>query len=244
MSFKCPKNTGLYCDESSEPRRQVEQPTSGEVYRSGRVNGISVADFVLDTGASRTLVREDLVPSCAIRNGDVAIRCAHGNAMTYPLAEITISVGVHEELTVQAAISKTLPAAVLLGRDVPELMTLLGTKTGTQKPTTGDPVLVLATTTQAQARTQQQESQTEEHMHVSGATPSKPVFSEEETSDSEGMAEFEFHSFLFSRGREKPRLSRSEKRRARREYVPDLHLPTKSHTHWIFQPKNCQHCRP
>ena len=222
MSFKCPKNTGLYCDESSEQRKPVERPTSGEVYRSGRVNGISVSDIVLDTGASRTLVREELVPPCAITNGEVAIRCAHGNAITYPLAEITISVGAHEELTVQAAVSKSLPAAVLLGRDVPELMTLLGTQRGTQKPTTGDPVLVLATTTRAQARTQQQEeSRTEERMRVSGATPSKPVFSEEETSDCGGMAEFDFHSSLFSGGREKPRLSRSEKRRARREYVTD-----------------------
>ena len=146
MAFKCPKNTGLYCDESSEPRRPVERPTSGEVYRSGRVNRISVPDIVLDTGASRTLVREVLVPPCAIRNGEVAIRYAHGNAITYPLAESTISVGAHEELTVQAAVSKTLPVAMLFGRDVLELMTLFGTKTGTQKPTTGDPVLVLATT--------------------------------------------------------------------------------------------------
>ena len=121
-------------------------------------------------------MREDLVPPCAIRNGEVANRCAHGNAITYPLAETIITVGPHEELTVQTAICKMLPASVLLGRDVSELITLLGTKTGTQKPTTGDSVLVLATTTLAQARIQQQESQTEERMRVSGATPSKPVF--------------------------------------------------------------------
>ena len=169
----------------------------------------------------QNLVQEDLVPQCAVRNGEVAIKCAHGNAITYPLAEITISVGAHEELTVQAAVSKKLLAAVLLGHDVLELMTLLRTKTGTQKPTMGDLVLVLVTTTRVQARTQQQESHTEEHLRVSGGTPSKPVFSEETTSDSEGMGEFDFHSSLFSGGWEKPRLSRFEKRRARREYVPD-----------------------
>ena len=145
MLLKCPKSTGLYCDESSEPRRPVERPTSGEVYRSSRVKGISVADIVLDTGSSRTLVWEDLVPPCAISNGEVAIRCAHGNAISHPLAEIKITVGAHEVLTVQATISKTLPAAVLLGCDVLELMTLLETKTGTQKPTMGDPVLMLHT---------------------------------------------------------------------------------------------------
>ena len=67
MSFKCPKNTGLYCDESSEPRWPVERPTSGEVYRSGRVNGINI---VLDTRASRTWCRKILsrnVPSGMVR---------------------------------------------------------------------------------------------------------------------------------------------------------------------------------
>ena len=44
--------------------------------------------------------------------------------MTYPLAEVEISVS-GRVLTVEAGVSRTLPASVLLGTDVPELMTLL-----------------------------------------------------------------------------------------------------------------------
>ena len=168
MSFKCPNSTGLYSDENCEPRRPVERPTSGEVYRSGRVKDISVADIVLDTGASRTLVWEDLVPPCAISNGEVAIRCAHRNAISYPLAEIKITVGVRGADCASSRLQDS-PGSCTAWMRRPE--------TGTKKPTMGDPVLMLATTTWAQVRTQQQEeSQTEERMRVSGATPSKSVF--------------------------------------------------------------------
>ena len=44
--------------------------------------------------------------------------------MTYPLAEVEISVS-GRVLTVEAGVSRTLLASVLLGTDVPELMTLL-----------------------------------------------------------------------------------------------------------------------
>ena len=96
MSYKCPKNAGLYCDVTTEPPHESTHQAvkEKEVYRRGRVNGIPVEDIVLDTGASRTLVREDLVPPQAIREGpSVTIRCAHGDTVTYPLAQISISVG-------------------------------------------------------------------------------------------------------------------------------------------------------
>ena len=69
----------------------------GDVYRSGCVNGMQVGDIILDTGASRTLVRGDLVPTHAMLEEEVTIRCAHGDAITYPLAQVTISVGPHQE---------------------------------------------------------------------------------------------------------------------------------------------------
>ena len=44
---------------------------------------------VLDTGCKRTMVRQDLVPQEKILEGDVAtIRCAHGDTVLYPLANI------------------------------------------------------------------------------------------------------------------------------------------------------------
>ena len=89
-----------------------------EVYRTGRINGVAVEDIVRNTGAARTLVREDLDPPCTVRGGEVTSRCAHGDAITY---QITLSVGSNPDMTVEAAVSKTLPAAVLLGRDVPGL---------------------------------------------------------------------------------------------------------------------------
>ena len=102
----------------------VGQARGADIYRSGCVNGVMVGDIVLDTGASRTLVHEDLVPPCTLREGEVTIRCAHGDNITYPLASIKVSIG-REELSVRAAVSKTLPASVLLRRDVPEHLVAL-----------------------------------------------------------------------------------------------------------------------
>ena len=106
---------------------------------------------MLDTGASRTLVREDLVPPQAIREGSsVTIRCAHGHTVTYPLAQISISVGSQQAMTVTVAISRTLPASVLLGRDVLKLKELILGNREEQPPQ--DPEPVLAVTTRAEAK--------------------------------------------------------------------------------------------
>ena len=70
-------------------------------------------------------MHEDLVPPCTLRDGEVTIHCVHGDTIAYPLATIKVSVG-GENLSVRAAISKTLLASVLLGRDVSELMSVLG----------------------------------------------------------------------------------------------------------------------
>ena len=119
---------------------------------------MQVANIILDTGASRTLVREDLVPPYAMREGEVTVTCVHGDAITYPLAQITISVGPHKDVTVRAAVAKTLPVAVLIGRDVPQLMDLLNSSC--QKPAVSEnaaPALVAATRAQTE---KQQESST------------------------------------------------------------------------------------
>ena len=207
FSYKCPKNSGLYCDEVSTPALPATE--EGDVYRSGCVNGMQVGDIILDTGASRTLVRGDLVPPRAMLEEEVTIRCAHGDAITYPLAQVTISVGPHLEIAVKAAVSKTLPAAVLLGRDVPELMSLLSNKTEDPEQ---EPSLVLVATTRAQARKQQQE-EVETDGHTKQA----------ETTTTSGETELEdlpnFDSSLFTGGREKPRLTRSQKRAIRQQHT-------------------------
>lgn len=95
------------------------------VVRRGVVEGREVEDILLDTGCSKTLIHKDLVPEGKIQQGEaVAIRCAHGITVLYPLTEISLKVaGCH--ITVEAAVSETLPMSVLLGTDVPELTELL-----------------------------------------------------------------------------------------------------------------------
>ena len=69
----------------------VNQPMAqgSEILRSGKVEGTQVKDILLDTGCSRTLVRKDLVSEDSLLAGEaVAIRCAHGDTVLYPLAQI------------------------------------------------------------------------------------------------------------------------------------------------------------
>ena len=54
----------------------------------------------------------------------VDIKCAHGDTVSYPLAGIKITIGGKDIITT-ASVSSTLPTSVLLGWDVPELVTLL-----------------------------------------------------------------------------------------------------------------------
>ena len=77
---------------------------------------------LLDTGCSRTLVHRDLVPESKIQQGEaVAIRCAHGDTVLYPLAKISLEVAGCP-ITAEAAVSDTLPVSLLLGTDTPELL--------------------------------------------------------------------------------------------------------------------------
>ena len=89
------------------------------------MEGPAVTDVLLDTGWSQTLVKSDLVPTTKRVEGDaVTIRCAHGDTVLYPLANVELVVdGI--PLQVEAAVSDTLPVSVLLGTDVPELDILL-----------------------------------------------------------------------------------------------------------------------
>jgi len=86
------------------------------------VEGQFVNDIVLATGCSRTLVRSDLVIKNRL-NGEksVVVQCAHGDTVGYPVARIEIRVR-GQRVTVEAAVSDKLPHSVLLGTDVPELV--------------------------------------------------------------------------------------------------------------------------
>jgi len=73
------------------------------------------------------MIHEDLVPQDKLITGaSVQLHCAHGDVLTYPLADVLLTVsGV--TIPVRAAISKNLPVSVLLGTDAPELTKLLVT---------------------------------------------------------------------------------------------------------------------
>ena len=128
ISMKFP-SAALFC-RPEQPKLESTAYQSGfkqpSVCRSGQVEGIHVEQIVLDTGCSRTMVKQDLVPEGKIIEGDaVTIRCAHGDTVLYPVAQLELEVdGL--PLCVEAAVSKSLPVPVLLGTDVAELHQLLG----------------------------------------------------------------------------------------------------------------------
>ena len=72
------------------------------------------------------MVHKTWVPPHKRKEGNaVTIRCAHGDTVFYPLADVNVEVdGL--PITVEAAVSETLHASVLLRTDIPELTTLLG----------------------------------------------------------------------------------------------------------------------
>ena len=84
-----------------------------------------------------------LVPAHKFLEGDVVtIRCAHGDTVLYPLAEIEMVVS-GLPVKVEAAVSDTLPVGVLLETDVPELTKLLGAEFSKSEQQ-GDAMVVVA----------------------------------------------------------------------------------------------------
>ena len=93
--------------------------------RAGAVEETPVDGVVLDTGAAKTMIHRDLVPVEKVSSETVNIQCAHGDIVSYPMAEVSMRVG-DQPFTVQAAVSDRLPVPVLEGREVPEFDKLLG----------------------------------------------------------------------------------------------------------------------
>ena len=75
--------------------KQRPYPQQQEVTRAGKVECVTVQDILLDTGASTTLVWKNLVPDEKLIGGEIAIRCAHGDVLCYPLAAVQNEVWRH-----------------------------------------------------------------------------------------------------------------------------------------------------
>ena len=206
----CPSKPALFSSAESEISTEVRTSNDKKVLRQGMVEGSAVDGIVLDTGCARTMVHEDLVPPEKKTGETITIRCAHGDVFDYPLAQVCVSINgaVYE---VEAAVSRTLPVPVLLGRDVAQLVEILREHT----PLEGE---ALKTVTRAQAK-QQDEAETEQLRKEREAqvapTPGDP---EDEDSCSEELPGESFHQDLFKGGRERQRLTRLEKRQNRKKY--------------------------
>lgn len=119
-------------------------------------------DIQLDTGCSRTVVRRDLIDQKKTLEGEsITIQCAHGDIVSYPLADVEILVD-GKLIKVEAAGSNTLPRSVLLVTDVRELSELLEDKKNG---------ISFAVLTRSRAQQKQREEETQRKEEESGARP-------------------------------------------------------------------------
>ena len=87
-----------------------------EMVRSGLVEGRQVRGILLDTGCSWMLARQNLVPPRKKTDGRVSIRCAHGDVVSYVLANISMKIG-GQDIQVRVRLAPNLPGPVLLGTE-------------------------------------------------------------------------------------------------------------------------------
>lgn len=241
MSYNCPNRTALFSNPTSAPitNRQQER-----VCHHGTINGVYSREIVVDTGAGKTLVRGDFVTPDDLIDGEVSIQCAHGDVVSYPLAAVKITIG-GKEFIVHAAVAGSLPVAVLLGWDVPELMGLVK-PTSDVKPK--ETVIALAGITRKRSETRDAPLGDADKSNATIEDLPDDTLSDTSTSvaqdppvvvaaDSLGEmvdnepdlinAGFCFDDSLFSTtGHERQVLTRSQKRAARREHATPLRVET------------------
>ena len=109
------------------------------------------------------------MPAKKVMDGTaVTIRCAHGDTVLYPVAKVTMEIG-GEKVVVEAAVSKTLPASVLLRTDIPVLTKLLGNEPN-KLPEPAEEAFVIHTRAQTR-RLQVEERRRLQKEQESGAQP-------------------------------------------------------------------------
>ena len=231
FAANCPSKptTGMYTDSHSpnewvgDLSRAIQAFKVASVTRGEEVEGIPVNDITLDTGSAWTIINSKLVSDSTEITGEIPIHCAHCDIQIYPLAQVEVRMG-ERYFMVEAAMSRTLPLSVLLGRDVPELLDMLN------EP---DPTDVMAVMTRAQTKKQQQEiRRLKESDRLSGARPSgeptssQSVSSETRDSSSQNSVEeqtgdapsFHFDAELFVPNTPRVRKSRQAKRDERQAH--------------------------
>ena len=198
------------------------------------MDGQSVENIVLDTGCTGTLVHRKLVKESQYVDGEaVTIRCAHGDTVLYPLADVEI---ILEEgpVKVKAAVAEKLPASVLLGTDVPQLGKLLLDK----------PLVEKALVVKTHAQTIKDKAEEQEYEAKQQECGVRPYPLEDQDGGSvidvsDGIEMPAWSDDLFRQdGRAKPRQTQKQKReeRARHGVIKAKDLPQKAPT-WNFGSK-------
>ena len=220
-SANCPSNA-LFCtgQQINRKRTRVSESKKNGVTKSGIIEGKPVNDILLDTGCSRTLIHKQHVPKEKMLEGEaVAIQCAHGDTVLYPLAQVKIKID-GKSFEVQAAVADRLPLAMLLGTDVPILPKLLdGELLGATQPKKIVDALVI---TRARAKQQKAEEEIIEQRELeSGVQPNavEPIESEDVMTEEQDWMK-ELDEELFVGGHEKTKLTRSQKRENRKKFQP------------------------
>ena len=215
IATNCPSNA-LFCSNSAEDWST----------QSGVIEGTAVPDIVLDTGCSRTMVRQDLVAEEKLLEGEaVTIRCAHGDMDLYPLAKVEMELNGTRIETI-AAVSDHLHVSALLGTDVPELIQLLGTAAKNSNIGKIEEAMVI---TRAQARRKEDEEATQRSKEEESGVQANPLIEQtrEEITDcpdqpsvgSEGeMLGSNLSDDLFHPGRSREKKTRREKRQERHKH--------------------------
>ena len=171
--------------------------------RSGIVEGTKVRDIMLDT---RTMVRGDLVSKDKILEGKSAVvRCAHGDMVLYPLAQVCMEVDGCVINTV-AAVSDTPLMAVLLGVDVSSLLLPRAPKAKTA-------VSEAYVTTRTGARRKAEEERRDLRKNELSGVRLTPAFAEQTWE-----LGTELDDTIFQDGKHRPTQTRSQKRQDRREH--------------------------
>ena len=146
-------------------------------------------------------MKQELVPEEAIQINEVEVRCVHGDVTRYPLAVLTIG-AAGREFEVRARVTDKLPVPVLLGTDVPDLMTLI------REPMEAEDVLAV---TRAQGKQQAGEENMRQQKEKAAAVKAKPL--EDPPADvDDHYTTYDFHDDVFQGGKGKPHLTRSQRR--------------------------------
>ena len=209
IASNCPKRS-LYCGQYGTGIQGQDKSR-----RHGTVNGVYCSDILVDRGATQTLVHKKLVADDDILDGEVTICCVHRDTASYPLAVVKINIGGKDIITT-AAVSDTLPASVLLGWDVPELMNFV--TDGPER--SGEDALAVMTRLQSR-RPQNLGDQPETDVQATPSLIETPTTSEPET---EFLSNFD-DSLFSPTGAPQPILTQARKCEDRQRFRRDLNSP-------------------